>query len=136
MSVEFVDTNILVYAHEGGAGVKHDQAVELIARLFDEQAGAVSIQVLSEFYVTATKKLGMKSEEAEEAIADLGSWTIHRPGHGDVVRACSLHRRHKISWWDALIIHSASELGCDLLWSEDLAAGQRYGAVTVQNPFA
>jgi predicted nucleic acid-binding protein len=136
MSVEFVDTNILVYAHEGGAGVKHDQAVDLIARLFDEQSGAVSIQVLSEFYVTATKKLGMKSEEAEEAIADLGSWTIHRPSHGDVVRACNLHRRHKVSWWDALIIHSASELGCDVLWSEDLATGQRYGAVTVQNPFA
>jgi predicted nucleic acid-binding protein len=136
MSVEFVDTNILVYAHEGGAGIKHDQAVELIARLFDEQAGAVSIQVLSEFYVTATKKLGMKSEEAEEAIADLGSWTIHRPSHGDVVRACNLHRQHKVNWWDALIIHSASELGCDVLWSEDLAAGQRYGAVTVQNPFA
>jgi predicted nucleic acid-binding protein len=136
MSVEFVDTNILVYAHEGGAGVKHDQAVELIARLFDEQAGAVSIQVLSEFYITATKKLGMKSEEAEEAIADLGSWTIHRPSHGDVVRACHLHRRHKVNWWDALIIYSASELGCDVLWSEDLATGQRYGAVTVQNPFA
>ena len=53
MSVEFVDTNILVYAHEGGAGVKHDQAVELIARLFDEQAGAVSIQVLTIEVATA-----------------------------------------------------------------------------------
>jgi len=136
MSVEFVDTNIFVYAHEGGAGHKHDKAVELITRLFDEQAGAVSIQVLSEFYSTMTKKLGMKSEEAEEAIADLGSWTIHRPSHGDVVRACKLHRQHKVSWWDALIIHSASELGCEVLWSEDLAAGQHYGALTVQNPFA
>jgi len=136
MSVEFVDTNIFVYAHEGGAGLKHDKAVELITRLFDEHAGAVSIQVLSEFYSTMTKKLGMNSEEAEEAIADLGSWTIHRPGHGDVVRACKLHRQHKVSWWDALIIHSASELGCEILWSEDLATGQHYGGMTVQNPFA
>lgn len=136
MSVEFVDTNIFVYAHEGGAGLKHDKAVDLITRLFDEQAGAVSIQVLAEFYVTATKKLGMKSEEAEEAIADLGSWTIHRPAHGDVLRACKIQRQHKIRWWDALIIQSASELGCEILWSEDLAAGKHYGALTVQNPFA
>jgi predicted nucleic acid-binding protein len=136
MSVEFVDTNIFVYAHEGGAGPKHDRAVDLVTRLFEEQSGAISIQVLSEFYVAATKRLGMKSEEAEDAIADLGSWTIHRPGHGDVVRACKIQRQYKVSWWDALIIHSASELGCDLLWSEDLAAGQHYGAVTVQNPFA
>ena len=136
MSVEFVDTNIFVYAHEGGAGPKHDQAVDLLARLFDEQAGAVSIQVLTEFYITATKKLGMKSEEAEEAIADLGTWTIHRPSHADVLRACKIHRRHKVNWWDALIINSAVELGCDVLWSEDLAAGHRYGAITVRNPFA
>jgi predicted nucleic acid-binding protein len=136
MSVEFVDTNIFVYAHEGGAGLKHQKAVDLITHLFEEQVGAVSIQVLTEFYVTATKKLGMKSEEAEEAIADLGSWTIHRPAHGDVLRASKIHRQHKVSWWDALIINSAVELGCDVLWSEDLATGQRYGTMTVRNPFA
>ncbi len=135
MSVEFVDTNVFVYAHERGAGLKHKQAVDLLTRLFEEQAGAISIQVLSEFYVTATKKLGMKSEEAEEAIADLGRWTIHRPGHDDVLRACRLQRRHKVSWWDALIINSAFELGCNVLWSEDLAVGQRYGTLTVRNPF-
>jgi predicted nucleic acid-binding protein len=136
MSVEFVDTNIFVYAHEGGAGAKHRKAVELITRLFEEQTGGVSVQVLSEFYVTATKKLGMKSEEAEEAIADLGSWTIHRPGHDDVLRACRIHRQLKVSWWDALIINSALELGCDVLWSEDLAAGQRYRDLIIRNPFA
>jgi predicted nucleic acid-binding protein len=136
MSVEFVDTNIFVYAHEGGAGSRHRKAVDLITRLFEEQTGAVSVQVLSEFYITATKKLGMKSEEAEEVITDLGSWTIHRPGHDDVLRACGIHRRHKVSWWDALIINSAVGLGCDVLWSEDLGAGQRYGTLTVRNPFA
>ena len=136
MSVEFVDTNIFVYAHEGGAGAKHRKAVELITRLFEEQAGALSVQVLTEFYVTATKKLRMRSQEAEEAIADLGSWTIHRPSHADVLRACRIHRERKVGWWDALIVHSAMELGCDILWSEDLAPGQRYGTTTVRNPFA
>jgi predicted nucleic acid-binding protein len=136
MSVEFVDTNIFVYAHDGGAGEKHRGAVDLLTRLFEEQSGAISVQVMAEFYVTATKKLGMRSQEAEEAIADLGSWTIHRLAHADVLRASKLHRQHKVHWWDALVITSAIELGCEVLWSEDLAAGQRYGSLTVRNPFA
>jgi predicted nucleic acid-binding protein len=135
MSVEFVDTNILVYAHEGGAGAKHRKAVELISRLAEEQSGAISLQVLSEFYVTATKKLGMKSEEAEDTIADLKSWIIHRPSYDDLLRSCQIHRQHKVSWWDALIINSAVELGCDILWSEDLDAGRRYRSLIIRNPF-
>ena len=80
MSVEFVDTNVLVYAHDGRAGQKHERTVELFTRLFDNGSGAVNIQVLSEFYVSATKKLSMNSEEAEAVIHDLGGWIIHRPG--------------------------------------------------------
>jgi predicted nucleic acid-binding protein len=100
MSVEFVDTNVLVYAHDGGAGTKHGRSVELLARLFGE---------------------------AEAVIADLGSWMIHRPGHAD--------RRYKVAWWDAMIVNSAIEAGCSILWSEDLSDGQRYGPGTVRNPF-
>jgi predicted nucleic acid-binding protein len=135
MSVEFIDTNILIYAHDGGAGAKHQRAVELMTRLFEEVSGALSVQVLSEFYSAATRKLGMKSQAAEDVIRDLRGWTTHSPGHADVLKACSLHRRYKIAWWDALIVNSAIELGCPVLWSEDLANGQRYGSVTVRNPF-
>lgn len=135
MSAEFVDTNVLIYAHDGGAGAKHTRAVQLLTRLFEDADGALSIQVLSEFYAAATKKLGMKSEEAEVAIQDLGAWTIHRPEHADLLRASRLHRRYKLSWWDALVVNSAQELGCSVLWTEDLADGQRYGTVTVRNPF-
>ncbi len=135
MSVEFIDTNVLVYAHDGGAGRKHDKAVDLLARLFEDGTGALSIQVLSEFYSVAIRKLAMKSEEAEAAIADLASWTTHRPAHADLLRAARLHRRYQLGWWDALILNSAIELGCVVLWSEDLSA-QRYGALAVRNPFA
>jgi predicted nucleic acid-binding protein len=135
MSVEFVDTNILIYAHDGGAGAKYKTSVELLTRLFEEGCGASSIQVLAEFYSAATRKLGMKSADAEEAIADLGGWTIHRPAHADLLRAARLQRRYSIAWWDALIVNSAVELGSDVLWSEDLSHGQRYEAVTVRNPF-
>lgn len=136
MSVEFVDTNILVYAHDRSAGAKHHKAVDLLTRLFEEQIGALSVQVLAEFYVTVTNKLGMKSQDAEEVIADLGTWTIHRPAHADIMRACKIHRERKLSWWDALIVNSATELGCRVLWSEDFGAGQRLGTLMIRNPFA
>jgi predicted nucleic acid-binding protein len=135
MSAEFVDTNILVYAHDGGAGDKHSRSVELLARLFEERTGAISVQVLAEFYAVGVKKLGMKPEQAEEVIADLGTWTIHRPGHADVIRASRLYRRHKLAWWDAMVVNSAIELGCGTIWSEDLGDGQTYSTVLVRNPF-
>jgi len=121
MSAEFVDTDVSVYAHQGGAGVKHRMAVELLERPFEDQSGDISIQVLS---------------EAEESVADLGSRTIHRPAHADLLRASRIHRQHKVSWWDALIINSALELGCAVPWSEDLAVGHRFGGLTIRNPFA
>lgn len=135
MSVEFVDTNILVYAHDGGAGAKHAKAVELLERLFDDGVGCLSIQVFAEFYSAATRKLGMGSEEAEQTIRDLSGWTIHAPTHADLVKAAALHRRHKLAWWDALVVNSAIELGCSVLWSEDLADGRRFGGTTVRDPF-
>jgi predicted nucleic acid-binding protein len=135
MSVEFVDTNVFIYAHDGGAGEKHERSVQLLSRLVEDGAGAVSIQVLSEFYAVATKKLGIAGQEAEEILADLGGWIIHRPGHADLLRAARLQRRYKMSWWDALVVNSSVELGCSVFWSEDLADGQRYGSVMVRNPF-
>jgi len=135
MSAEFVDTNILIYAHDGGAGHKHEKSVELLMRLLEEGSGALSIQVLTEFYAAATRKLNMRGEEAEEVLRDLEGWTLHRPSLPDLLSASHLHRRHKISWWDALILNSAIELDCAVLWSEDLTHGQEYGNVTVRNPF-
>jgi predicted nucleic acid-binding protein len=135
MSAEFVDTNILIYAHDGGAGTKHTKSVAMLDRLFEEGSGALSIQVLTEFYAAATRKLNMKPEEAEEIIRDLEGWTLHRPSFADLLSASGLHRRYKISWWDALIVNSATELGCSVLWSEDLADGQKYGSLIVRNPF-
>jgi predicted nucleic acid-binding protein len=135
MNVEFVDTNVLIYAHDRGAGQKHEKSVQLLSRLLDEDAGALSIQVLTEFYAAATRKLNMTSQAAEEILVDLGSWILHRPDHRDLLQAAGLQRRYKISWWDALIVNSAIELGCNPLWTEDLADGQRYGSVTARNPF-
>jgi predicted nucleic acid-binding protein len=135
MSAEFIDTKVLIYAHDGGAGAKYLKSVELVTRLFQDQTGALSVQILAEFYAASIRKLGMKAEDAENVISDLGSWTIHRPGHADLIRASRLYRQHKLSWWDAMVVNSAVELGCRILWSEDLGHGRRYGTLVVQNPF-
>ncbi len=135
MSAEFVDTNILVYAHDGGAGAKHEASVSLLGRLFEERTGALSVQVLSEFYAAATRNLGMTSAEAEAVLRDLAGWTLHRPGHADLLRAAELQRRFQISWWDALIVNSAQELDSAVLWSEDFTDGQKFGSLRVRNPF-
>jgi predicted nucleic acid-binding protein len=136
MSVEFVDANVLVYAHDGGAGPKHARAVELLERLFEEGSGALSTQVLAEFYSAAIRKLGMSSGEVEAVLADLGGWTIHRLMHRDLIEAARLHRRRKLAWWDALIVRSAQELECSMLWSENITGIERLGRMAIRNPFA
>jgi len=91
--------------------------------------------VLAEFYAAATRKLGMTSAEAEAVIRDLGGWIIHRPAHADLLKAAQLDRRYKCGWRDALILASAIELGCAVLWTEDFSDGRRLGPITVRNPF-
>ena len=135
MSLEFVDTNIFIYAHDTRAGAKRSRAIELMRDLTAQDSGALSVQVLSEFYWTVTRKLGIDSAEAEEAISNFGVWTIHQPSHAHVLRAIDLHRKLKTSWWDALILNSAIELDCKILWTEDFHHGQKIGGLTVRNPF-
>jgi predicted nucleic acid-binding protein len=132
---EFVDTNILIYAFDRTAGKKRETAVALLARLWSDRIGCLSLQVLQEFYVTATKKLKMAPAEAYAQIDRFGKWTVHRPEVEDVLVAIQLHREKKVSFWDAMILRSAMSSGCDLVWSEDLSDGQRWDGVTVRNPF-
>src|SRR5437660_10263165 len=85
---EFVDTNVLIYAFDRTAGKKRDAAVALLARLWSDQIGCLSLQVLQEFYLTATKKLKMAPAEAFAQIDRFGKWTVHRPEFNDVLADC------------------------------------------------
>ena len=135
MSPEFADTNIFVYAEHRESGEKHTKAARLIERLVTDGIGALSTQVLAEFYLAATSKLRMPGEAAEEVILRLATWTLHRPDYTSIIRAARLYRRYKMSWWDAVMVNSALELDCSVLWTEDLHHGQRIGSLTVRNPF-
>jgi predicted nucleic acid-binding protein len=108
----------------------------LLERIVEEGTGAISTQIIVEFYAAATRELGISSREAEQILADLGGWTIPRLTHAEILLAARLHRRYQTSWWDALVLQSSQALGCDVLWTEDPPDGQRYGQVTVRNPFS
>ena len=133
--LEFVDTNIFVYAHDINSGLKRDRCRALITALWARGQGAVSTQVLSEFYSISLKKFKMPAADAEQTLAELGEWIMHRPKFEDLIEASGWHRRHGVPWWDALILQSALALGCTTLWTEDFTHGQRFGSLTIRNPF-
>jgi predicted nucleic acid-binding protein len=136
-NLHFVDTNVLIYAHDLSSEPKHTRARELVKELWQSGEGCLSVQVLQEFYVNVTQKVAkpMATEVAAQIIADLSAWQIHRPGAEDVLDAIRLQERYRLSFWDAMIIASAVQLGCQTLWTEDMNPGQVYERVTVLSPF-
>ena len=136
--MEFVDTNVLLYAYDTAAGKRHGDAAGLVDRLWNERSGAISVQVLQEFFVNATRKVAapLTPEVAVDRLRSLSRWRVHSPLADDVVAAATLAHRHQLSFWDAMIVRSAAELHCGILWSEDLNDGQLIEGVRVQNPFA
>lgn len=135
--LQFVDTNILIYAHDRSAGLKHERAGSLLKTLWEERTGCLSIQVFQEFYVNVTRKVAkpLSPDVTAQIIADLSVWPVHRADVSDVLEAIRLQTRLQLSFWDAMILTSARRLGCATLWSEDLSHGQQYEDVTVINPF-
>lgn len=136
-SAEFCDTNVFVYAHDVEAGSKREQAQRLVARLALSGDGALSVQVLQEFFVTVTRKLRqpLHPNEAREIVSDLVSWRVFAPSAPDVLEAIDNAARWQLSFWDAMLVTAANRAGATVLWSEDLSDGQAYGVTTVRNPF-
>jgi predicted nucleic acid-binding protein len=134
---QFVDTNILVYAHDKSAKGKHQQAKNLIQQLWNSGTGCLSVQVLQEFYVTVTQKVAqpLDTTSAARIVEDLSYWKVYAPNAQDVLGAIDLQQRYQLSFWDAMIVWSAAQLDCVTIWSEDLHPGQVYEGVQLLNPF-
>ena len=132
----FVDTNILLYAHDRAAGIKHERARQLIEGLWTSGHGVLSTQVLQELCVNLRRKVvpSVPMDEIRRLIQDYLSWEIVVNDSAAVVQALEIEARYKTSFWDALILQAAELSGAAILYSEDLAKGQRYGAVQVINP--
>jgi predicted nucleic acid-binding protein len=132
----FVDTNILIYAHDRTAGRKHERARELMERLWESGQGVLSTQVLQELCVNLRRKVAhpLPTEEIRKLLQDYLSWQVVVNTPEMVILALEVEARYKISFWDALILQAAQTCGATDLYSEDLADGQKYGAIRVVNP--
>ena len=131
----FVDTNVVVYAHDHGAGDKQRKAQEVLAKRAGELV--VSTQVLTEFYWVATRKLKppLPATEAAQATEQLATLPVVSTHAGLVLSAIATARKEGITLWDALIVEAASRAGCDRLLTEDLNHGEVILGVRIENPF-
>jgi predicted nucleic acid-binding protein len=132
----FVDTNILVYAHDTSAGTKHDRAKALVEDLWRQRSGVVSTQVLQELCVNIRRKAGhpVDLRTAREIVADYLSWNVVTNTGESILDALQLEEHYQISFWDALIVQAAEASGAAVLYSEDLSDGQTYRGIRVVNP--
>lgn len=134
----FVDTNVLLYAHDRSAGSKHARAADLVASLWGTRTGLLSTQVLQEFYVNATRKLSrpLSASQARRIVARYATWPVHLTAPADIIAASELEKRHQLAFWDALIIIAAQRSGAAVISTEDMQHGRRFGPVTIEDPFA
>jgi predicted nucleic acid-binding protein len=136
-SVEFCDTNVLVYAYSSAAGARWRLASALVDRLWEARSGCLSVQVLQEFYVAATRKGDppLDPAVARRILGTLSHWRVVEPTARDVLDAADNAARWQVSFWDAMLLTTANKAEASILWTEDLNDGQTYGGVTVRNPF-
>ena len=136
MSVRsFFDTNVLVYADDSAAPAKQQRAIELVAEHRRTRSGVVSLQVLQEYFVTVTRKLGLDARIARRKVELLAEFDVATPDLSDVLAAIDLHRLHGINFWDALIVRATKQAGCSLLLSEDMQNHREIDGIRVVNPF-
>ena len=132
----FVDTNILVYAHDSTQGEKHDRARALVETLWESGDGILSTQVLQELCINLRRKSSrpLSVEETRKVIGDYATWNIVVNTVESVLQALDFESRYQISFWDALIVQAATISDATIIYSEDMSDGQTYGAVRVVNP--
>lgn len=131
----FFDTNVLVYTDDSAAPAKQQRAIELVAEHRRTRSGVVSLQVLQEYFVTATRNLGLDPRIARRKVELLAEFDVAAPDLSDVLAAIDLHRLHAISFWDALVVRAAKQAGCSVLLSEDMQDHREIEGVRIVNPF-
>lgn len=136
MSVRsFFDTNVLVYADDKASPAKRRRAIELVAQHRRGRSGVISLQVLQEYFVTVTRKLGLDPGVARRKVELLAEFDVVAPDVSDILAAIDLHRLRQISFWDALVVRAAGQAGCVVLFSEDMQDSREVDGVRIVNPF-
>jgi predicted nucleic acid-binding protein len=135
--ITFVDTNILVYAHDRSETRRQPLAEGLLEELWARRTGRLSTQVLQEFYSVATRKLDppMGRAEARKIVNQYAAWPVVLTDPTLILTASALEEDHGLSFWDALIVEAARRAGATRLVTEDLQDGRDFTGVRVENPF-
>ena len=131
----FFDSNVLFYSEDARYPEKQRQAQSLIRSHRVNRSGVVSLQVLQEYFVNVTKKLGLDPALARAKVEIFSRFHLVEPALTDVLSAIDSHRLHHLSYWDALIVHCAKKSGCKIVLSEDMQHGQVIDGVRIINPF-
>jgi predicted nucleic acid-binding protein len=136
MSVRsFFDSTVLVYTDDADAPEKRARALALWEAHRQSGHAVVSVQVLQEYFVAATRKLGVDPGVAIEKMMLFARADVVNPGAADAISAARLSVEHKLSFWDAMIVHMADQAGCAVLFSEELQAGRRILGLEIVKPF-
>ncbi len=132
---DFLDTNVLVYAADADAGDKCERAREIVRDAMRTRSAVVSTQVLQEYFVIATRKLGIDVVAARRQVELFATLETVRVEVPMILDAIDITRLHSVSFWDALIVRAATIAGCRRVLTEDMQDGQTFGGVKVVNPF-
>lgn len=133
----FVDTNVLMYAHDIAGGAKHQIANTVLRKLWRERTGVISVQVLQEFYINVTRKIPvpLSKEAARQIVASYAIWCTETTA-AEISAAFRIEDESQLGFWGALIVSSAAKSGASRILSEDFNAGQRIAGLVIENPFA
>jgi predicted nucleic acid-binding protein len=133
----FVDSNILIYAHDLDAGDRHRRAADCLAALWAGGSGLLSTQVLQEFYVNVTRKIGspLPRTAAREVVRDYAPWVQSWITPETIVRASEIGEIWRLPFWDSMILAAAEQSQAVVLLTEDLNHGQVVAGIRVVNPF-
>lgn len=131
----FFDSNILIYSDDAGEPRKREIAREFIERYFSAGAAVVSVQVLQEYFNVVTKKQKMDPSVARVKVELLSKFVAHITLPEDVLLATDIFRLHKLSFWDSMLVRSAKQAECKILFSEDMQHGRIIDGLQILNPF-
>jgi predicted nucleic acid-binding protein len=131
----FFYTNVLIYADDLDAGSKNERALALMDEHIRSGTAVFSTQVLQEFLVVATSKLGVAADVARRKVELLGTQDVVQVDQEMILAAIDLHRLHSFSFWDGLVIQAAASAGCARILTEDLQHGRTIDGVRIENPF-
>jgi predicted nucleic acid-binding protein len=132
----FVDTTVLIYAHDVDAKAKQEVAKSVLRELWSQRTGVLSLQVLQEFYVNVTRKIAtpLPKDVARTVVNSYALWCVETTP-AEIATAFQLEDESRIGFWDALIVASAVKSGSGKIFSEDLNAKQIISGIRIENPF-